>query len=428
MLAMRLGVALTGVIHHLGRVRLGGLSTARSAVFFIVLAMPQIGSAQGHELNLEQAQQAAEAQLAQFMNVMADYRRVQVRQPHPGFVERVQDRTLTLPDRLGPTMERDQREFQHHFRFLNGMSRHEQRLSEEQAQKLQKNGKVGFLERIQVVANGRSEAVITHLNLPEQHYGTINSPEAATMPDASLDVLFGSRLPKRGEPTGKAVLSKAVFQFEPANEGGQSLLKATFRDSDGHHVWYFDPSLGYSLLKYHQLSLKSGKLVRRIYVEKTDLEQGVPMPVSIIDERISHAYGQEAVIEKNQMFVDSYRFNAPENTPDSYAIDWPKGTVVVDERTGLRFQAGNVSFQEKEIMDEMMRRIDEEPSSSPPVAMDTKSVGEEKDPTFGIEPVHLIADDKSNSKQMWGVILVAFALLLLAAWYAVKKRSINHDA
>lgn len=247
------------------------------------------------------------------------------------------------------------------FRFLDGRAvydwRYDQATAEQARQRL---GLGDVCRQLAVFSHERAETLDQRFN-DEPGLGTIT--DSATLPtDHPIDIALGLRhYGQEGWLTPQmlqdAVLSRTasgtialVLDTPPGSAGGRSTLR---------HTWEFDPNNGYAMVEYRASTVGASFAFAQIVCSDFKAIGTVSLPYTIEYRRFSIAGGQGVhPILNERMRVMHYLLNDPENTPESYVLNWPGHSFLKDMRTGELFKPATTRpITDAEIIAKAQRRL-----------------------------------------------------------------------
>lgn len=98
------------------------------------------------------------------------------------------------------------------------------------------------------------------------------------------------------------------------------------------HLWFFDPDLGYALVRYQVVS--PDRLTIDLQNSKFETVENVKLPRTIAWKRYRYdEQGKRIESMRKEATVHRYVLGDPDNTPESYVMIWPVNTSVLDART-----------------------------------------------------------------------------------------------
>lgn len=96
------------------------------------------------------------------------------------------------------------------------------------------------------------------------------------------------------------------------------------------------------MLAYQALRRQDGKVGFEVTNGSFAHVNGIILPkTSVIRNYFYTPAGERTIVYESNISVTDYRFNSPENVPTAYEINWPAGTGVLDERTGVVYKGAN---------------------------------------------------------------------------------------
>ena len=152
--------------------------------------------------------------------------------------------------------------------------------------------------------------------------------------------------------------------------------------------------------------------------------------------------GETLVINTFHISVNEYSLHHPENTPDKYNIVWPRGTVVYDNRIGVRFTADDSGELHpalegsKEILDNIEKlplkpedtaEANESMFEGEPLGNAEGKAGEDPNTTMDYDAVPEPAARATDTDSGFGRLWLVAGLVLLAVCtgsvvlYAVRR-------
>ncbi len=124
-----------------------------------------------------------------------------------------------------------------------------------------------------------------------------------------------------------------------AEDGKVSLRGAT--DHNAPVEWLLDPNLGYAPVRYRFYYPNDQTVVVEFTMDDFRPVGGLMLPFRMRAER--WAGPDKKTVNMVTVEVSTFRLEDATNTPQRYHIDWPEGTLVVDNVAGLRFKAAKSS-------------------------------------------------------------------------------------
>jgi hypothetical protein len=215
------------------------------------------------------------------------------------------------------------------FSFLDGSAIFDKQTLPETFEHAKKGGWLQTRREIRAFSHDRAESFTVQPS-SEDGFGSIINKEVLPS-DTVFDCALGLRLWERDswlEPTDIALAA-----LEEDEE-----VALTFVDNERQrHRLTFDPRLSYAL-KTVSVSDDGGREFYKITASDFLNVDGIFLPQTILAQRLGFDPGQPQPAERQrvQISVHDYSVNDPGNLPERYHLVWPKGTLVKDQRLGVR--------------------------------------------------------------------------------------------
>ncbi|KPK77065.1 MAG: hypothetical protein AMJ79_04550 [Phycisphaerae bacterium SM23_30] len=230
------------------------------------------------------------------------------------------------------------------FMFLEGRSRHEERLMEENRGFDLKDFNISVNNTVIRTFSGDRAEYLSLAKDGTPILGNINNRRP--LPQTGVEIGLGMRGFQSGEWLDDKSLSEMKLELSNDDE-------AVLRNIDAKGIiqeWVFDRNLGYAITSYRKTSSKNDRLLFEAQMGDFKDVGGIMLPYSVSLIRYSFWEGEELVGENREIKVQEYRLDDPENTPERYYIKWPESARVYDTRSGFGFKIED--GQKRLLMDE----------------------------------------------------------------------------
>lgn len=273
-------------------------------------------SAQEVKVNVHR--EAIQRRLTQLQNISAHYRCTFTYSP---------PRELVTPGKGG--LFTGDWSYECFFSFLDGRAIFDKQTLPETFEYAKKGGWLETKREIRAFAHDRAESLTVQPN-SVNGFGSIINKEVLPS-DTVLDHALGLRLWERNSWLQPTDIASAALEQDKE-------VSLTFVDDERQrHRLTFDPSLNYAL-KTVSVSDDGRREFYKIAASDFIKVDGMFLPQTILAQRLGFNPGQPQPAERQRVriSVQEYLLEDPENVPERYHLAWVKGTLVKDQRLGVR--------------------------------------------------------------------------------------------
>lgn len=287
-----------------------------------VLSLPVVAAARERSQHVDTVHKAITARLNALQNLLVTYDRIDRHTPDPDLVKRFNGKRLG-EGQNAPVIKIQVGTEKHHgkFRFLSGLARYDSDLSEET---LALPDPPDYHHEVLSFRTDRLEHLF--YNSDDRVNGIIKSyPTSVT--NRLIDIGLGLRFFGERDWITPQLIKSFDIEFKDerqvvARTGRRKGIPST----EIVHEWVFDPRLRYALTAYRRIG--RGNVAEDFILSEFDFTDGILLPKKLHYRR----HAKSRIIQETQFQVTNYTLNDGENTPESYAIKWPKETQLLDSR------------------------------------------------------------------------------------------------
>jgi hypothetical protein len=219
-----------------------------------------------------------------------------------------------------------------------------------------------------ILAEERGEELVYHSE-DTRPIGHIVDQEDIPM-DSVIDISLGLRL-----DFGKTFLSADALRQVKANIDDHGNAIVQLKDSNDYlHQWTFDATQGWIPMTYTVTLTGINKECEKYIFSDVVSYHGVLLPKKInviCTLQIDGPQGKntiEWVDRRDELLVSEYKVDDPANTDSNFQMLWPKGTSVLDERTGTTIYVRDVprNITDRDIYEVILKRSTTKPMANEP--------------------------------------------------------------